>query len=373
MSMELTDVTIREAAQMPGRSYDRDQRIDAGLAIDRLGVDRIQTGFPAAGEVERAVTAALSARVDAETVAIARALEGDVAAALEADADVVEVFAPLSDLHLEYDVGKSRGEVLEMLAAAVDQVRDAGAIARVGVVDAFRTDVRHLRTLFDRFPDVRRIGLADTVGCCGPPTVRSTLDGLDADPDRVSVHFHNDIALGVANVLAAYERGVGNADVSVAALGERVGNPALEEVVVAGDLEHDETFGVETDRLIPAAEEVLDALGESVSDRKPVLGREAVRHEAGLHTAVMLEEPATFEPFDPARFGGERVLVFGEGTGRGGATKLLQRAGVEPTDDAVETFLALLAERGPLDRSEAETLAREELGDRGGTASGDGG
>lgn len=363
--MELTDVTVREAAQMPGRAYTSAQRIEAGVAIDRLGVPRIQTGFPVAGEVEREVTRELAATVDADTVAIARAVEGDVDAAVDAGADVVEVFAPVSELHLTHDLQKSRAEVLDMLADAVARARESGVDVRVSVLDAFRTETAHLRTVIEEFAHVSSIGLADTVGCRAPKTVEATLGALedDVDPGWLSVHFHNDLGLGVANVLAAAELGVGNADVSVAALGERVGNPAMEEVVVAGELEYDTAFGLETDALIPVAEAVLDALGEDVSPRKPVLGSEAVRHEAGLHTGAMLDEPATFEPFDPARFGGRRQLVFGAGTGRSGARKLLELNDVEPTDERVDRFLSLLDEHGPLEREEAAALARRELGE----------
>lgn len=361
--MQLTDVTIREAAQMPGRSYSKEQRIDAGLAIDRLGVAQIETGFPIAGEVEREVTSELASQVDANTVAIARALERDVNAALEANADVIEVFAPVSDLHLEYDLGKSREEVLDMIETAVSLARDGGADVRVGLLDGFRTDVTHLRTVCERFPDVSRIGLADTVGCRTPETVRDILDQLTdvIDPNRLSVHFHNDLGCGVANVLAAYERGVGNADVAIGALGERVGNPALEELVIAADKNHDERFGVNASILIPIATEVLEILEEEISPRKPILGTEATRHEAGLHTAVMLEEPSAFEPFDPSQYGGSRTLVFGEGTGRGGAQKLLEQAGIEPSEETVSEFLQLLAEHGPLDQDAATSRALEEF------------
>src|SRR5699024_8943804 len=140
-----------------------------------------------------------------------------------------------------------------------------------------------------------------------------------------------------------YECGVGNADLSIAALGERVGNPALEEVVAVGDLEYGESFGVDPQRLIPVADEVLDALDEEISARKPILGREATTHEAGLHTAAMLDEPSAFEPFDPSRFGGERTLIFGEGTGRGGARKILESVGFEPDEDTISNFLELLS------------------------------
>lgn len=359
--MELTDVTVRESAQMPGRSYTAEQRIRAGEAIDSLGVDRLQPGFPAAGDVEREVVRELSSRADAETVAIARALEGDVEAAVTANADVIEVFAPVSELHLEHDLGKSRDEVLEMIDDALRAGREGGAVVQLMILDGFRTKNEHLRRVFDRFDDLRMIGLADTVGRRSPKSVRSTLEQLSThvDLERIGVHFHNDLGVGPANVLTAYECGVSNADLSIAALGERVGNPALEEVVAVGDLDYDDSFGVDPQRLIPVANEVLDALGEEVSARKPILGREATTHEAGLHTAAMLDEPSAFEPFDPSRFGGERTLIFGEGTGRGGARKILESVASDPDKDAVDDFLELLSQHGPMDREDAQQLAKE--------------
>lgn len=360
--MRLTDVTIREGAQMPGRSYTAEQRIRAGKAIDKLGVDCIQPGFPIAGEVERKVVRELSTTVDAETVAIARALERDVEAALTSNADIIEVFAPISDLHLDYDLGKSREEVLDMVNDAVTLGQDGGAQVQLMILDGFRTSHEHLETVFERFSDLRMIGLADTVGRRSPKTVRSTLNRLSSyvDLEQVGVHFHNDLGVGPANVLAAYECGVRNADLSIAALGERVGNPALEEVVAIGDLEYDDTFGVDPQHLVPVAEEVLNALGEDISARKPILGREATTHEAGLHTAAMLTEPGTFEPFDPSKFGGERTLIFGEGTGRGGARKLFKQIGIEPTEETIDQFIELLAEHGPIDQETAQNLAERE-------------
>lgn len=361
--MQLTDVTVRESAQMPGRSYTAEQRIQAGQAIDRLGIDRIQPGFPAVGEVEREVIRELSTTVNAETVAIARALERDVEAALTSNADVIEVFAPVSELHLDYDLGKSREEVLEMIDNTVTLAQEGGAEVQLMILDGFRTAHEHLQTVFERFNDLPMIGLADTVGRRSPKTVRSTLNSLSSsiDLEQVGVHFHNDLGVGPANVLAAYECGVGNADLSIAALGERVGNPALEEVVAVGDLEYDDSFGVDSQYLVPVAEEVLTALGEETSARKPILGREATTHEAGLHTAAMLDEPSVFEPFDPSKFGGKRTLIFGQGTGRGGARKLFKQVGVEPTEETIDRFLERLAERGPMDQETAQDLVEREF------------
>jgi isopropylmalate/homocitrate/citramalate synthase len=361
--MKLTDVTVREGAQMPGRSYTAEQRIRAGQAIDQLGVDRIQPGFPVAGEVEREVVRELSATTDATVVAIARALEQDIEAALASNADIIEVFAPVSESHLEHDLNKSREEVLTMLENAVALGQDGNADIQLMVLDGFRTAHEHLRMVFERFDNLPMVGLADTVGRRSPKSVRSILDSVStyADLERVGVHFHNDLGVGPANVMTAYECGVANADVSAAALGERVGNPALEEVVAIGDLEYDDTFGVNPEQVVPIAEEVLDALDEEMWARKPILGREATTHEAGLHTAAMLNEPSLFEPFDPAQFGGERTLIFGEGTGRGGARKILERIDIETSEKAVDQLLELFDDQGPMDQKAAQDLAKREF------------
>jgi len=357
--MRLKDVTLREAAQMPGRSYTADQRVAAGRALDRLGVEYVQAGFPATGAPDPEVVRRLAAEADATVTALARPVEGDIDAALEAGAGVVDLFAPLSDRQLTHSLGKEREAVLGILESARDRVLEAGATPHVSVVDAFRTDHDHLGALFERFPDAPNVTLADTVGCRTPEEVRAFLDRLAVDRSRVGVHFHDDIGTATANALAAHAAGVGFADVSVAALGERAGNPATEELVVAGTLSRDTAFGTNPRELVPACRAVLDALGETVPPGKAVLGEAVTTHESGIHTEAMLAEPSTFEPFDPARFGGERTLLFGEGTGRSGAAALLAEAGVDADTAA---FLALLREEGPLDREESVALARREFG-----------
>lgn len=360
--MQLKDVTLREAAQMPGRTYTAAQRVDAGVALDRLGVAYIQAGFPATGEPDPEVTETLAETADATVTALARPLDGDVDAALATGAGVVDLFAPLSDRQLEHSLNSTREQVFDLLTVAHDRVVDAGATAHVSVVDAFRTDREYLLTLLERFPDVENVTLADTVGVRTPDEVADALDGLaeaGVDCTRLGVHFHDDLGLATANVLAAADAGVGAADVSVASLGERAGNPATEEVVAAGVTRSGSAFGTDHTELVPACREALDALGEEISPRKAVLGEAVTTHEAGLHTEAMLEDPATFEPFDPATFGGERTLVFGAGTGRSGAAKLLDIAGVDGDPDA---FLDHLAEEGPLDREAAIALARAQFG-----------
>lgn len=363
--MLLNDVTLREGDQMPGRDYSVEQKVAAGRALDDLGVGFVQAGFPVTGEKDREVIRRLGAETDTPTVALARSVTGDVDAALDAEADVVEVIIPLSDLQLEYALGKSREEAVAMAREAVDRAVDGGAEVHVTLVDAFRTEVEHLVAFVEAFDDVPFVTLADTVGARAPPTVASTLADLGSEVplDRIGVHFHDDVGLATANALTAYDAGVAKADVSVASLGERAGNPALEEVVVAGATEYGTAFGVDEERLVPACEAVLDHLGESVEPRKGILGEEVTEHESGIHTAAMLREPSVFEPFDPAAFGGERRLLFGRGTGRSAARVLLDRVGVDPTPEHVEQLLDALAREGPMETDEALAFTESQFTD----------
>jgi isopropylmalate/homocitrate/citramalate synthase len=359
--MLLNDVTLREGDQMPGSDYSVEQKVEAGRALDDLGVSFMQTGFPITGERDCEATRRLTEEVSAETIGLARAITTDVDAVLDAEADIVEVILPLSDRHLEHSLGKTREEAITMAEEAITHAEDHGMPIQISLIDAFRTGIAHLTDFFEHFPAPEYINLADTVGARTPKTVRETLAVLEESVDfgRVGVHFHNDMGVATANTLTAYEAGVTKADVSVASLGERAGNTALEEVVVAGVTEHDENFGVEADRVVPVCERVLDALGESVEPRKPVLGEAVTTHESGLHTAAMLNDPSVFEPFAPARFGGERRLLFGSATGRASARILLQRADVEPTDERIDELLSALDEKGPLELPEAVALASD--------------
>ncbi|WP_435179246.1 LeuA family protein [Halorussus sp. AFM4] len=356
--MKLLDLTLREGEQRPGVRYSVDQKVAAARELDALGVDFLQVGFPVADDR----TAGFCDRVDlsAAITGLARAIPSDVEAAIDAGVDVVDLFAPTSDRQLDRVLGKDREAMTAVAVEAADLARDRGATVHFTAMDGFRTDPADLGDLFGAV-DADCYTVADTVGSRTPAGVVDHLESLDADLADVGVHFHDDLGVGTANALAAARLGVGKADVSVAGLGERAGNAALEEVVAAAAV-GDEPFEVAADesRLLPVARAVLDALDEDAEPGKALLGSEVFSHESGLHTAAMLDDPATFEPFDPGRFGGERRLLFGSDTGRGAARRLLERAGREPTDDRVARLLDRLdAETGELTLDEAVALAAD--------------
>lgn len=362
--MQLSDVTLREGDQMPGRSYTAEQKIESGRLLDELGLPFIQPAFPATGEKDQSVIETLARETDAQIIGLARALEHDVDAAVDADADIVETFVPVSDLQLKHLLGKSRDEMLTMVGDTVNYITDRGAIPHVTLADAFRADPEHIVEVFDVIPNVPFVNLADTVGARTPASVQNHLSALEGEIpfDRVGVHFHDDMGCGTANALTAYHAGVGKADVSIASLGERAGNSSFEEVIVACAVDNDDDLGINTGNIIPICHDVLDTLDEEWGERKAVLGEKIFEHESSIHTAAILSDPATLEPFDPSKFGSERRLVFGSATGTGSARRLLEEANIEPNEATIERYLEVLAVKGPVDLNEAINLARQEVG-----------
>lgn len=354
--MKLLDLTLREGEQRPGVEYTVDEKVKAVRQLDSLGVDYVQVGFPVADDRTERICKRVN--LDAKITGIARAIPADVEAAVDADVDVVNVFAPTSTRQLEHVLGKPRESMLESVGDAADYARGHGLEVHFDAMDGFRTEPPVLDEVFD-VVDASYCTIADTVGSRTPAGVVEHLESLSTDLARVGVHFHDDLGVSVANTLAASRLGVAKADVSVGGIGERAGNASLEEVAasVAVDEEPAELH-IDESELVPRTKAVLDALGESVPPSKALLGDKAFSHESGLHTAAMLDDPGTFEPFDPARFGGSRRLLFGSSTGNGAARRLIERAGREPTEDRIRTLLEELdAADGELTLEEATGLA----------------
>lgn len=364
MSTGLKDLTLREGAQVPG--LDIDEAVGATVleSLADLEIDRVELAFPRARPRE-----AWYRRADElglTTAALARAVPADVDAALAVDPDEVEVIVTASDVQLEHALGKTREEALDLLRGNVERAVDGDADAGGTLMDAVRADNAFLRRGARAIAAAggRHVTLADTTGAGVPDevaeTVGAVVDEVGDDLD-VAFHGHDDLGVGTANAIAAVDAGAASLDVTVGGVGERVGNAALEEVVVALEERRGGT-DVDPARLVPTCRTVLEALGVEVSADKPILGDLAYRHESGMHTAAMLRAPSTYEPFDPTTYGAERELLFGEGTGRGAARALLVDAGRHPTDEAVvnllEALTAAAAERGgPLSLEEARELA----------------
>ncbi|WP_227778836.1 LeuA family protein [Haladaptatus pallidirubidus] len=356
--MELLDITLREGEQRSGYTYTTEQKIAVAENLSELGIEYIQLGFPVADSQTKEVCADLD--ITAKTTGIARAIQKDIDAAADAGVDVIDLFAPTSDLQRSHILGVDREELLSRIDASLDYAHETGREVHFSAMDGFRTETGFLNEIISRV-NADYVTIADTVGSQTPRMVEETLTDLATDLSQIGVHFHDDLGLATANALAASNYGVGKIDVSVAGVGERAGNTALEEFVIAQSREADFTaLGVDEGQLIPALESILDILDEDIAPQKPILGKGVFEHESGLHTAAMLDTPATFEPFDPADFGGQRHLLFGPSTGTGAAKKLLERANLDPTDNRIELLLSELENQNKdLHLKEAVALAKD--------------
>ncbi|WP_158059345.1 LeuA family protein [Halorussus halophilus] len=359
--MKLLDVTLREGEQRAGTTYTVEQKVEAAELLSLLGVEYVQIGFPVADDRTHRVCETLD--IEAKTTGIARVIDADIDAAVDAGVDVIDCFAPTSDRQRTQLLDVERDELQRRIDGAIDRAHETGHEVHFTAMDGFRTSPDVLAALAKNV-GAEYVTVADTVGGTTPGGVRETLNALDSlgvDFSTLGVHFHDDLGVATANALVAAEFGVGKVDVSVAGVGERAGNTALEEFVVSGAVGPEPVeVSVERERLLSLSRSILDTLGEKVPPGKSLLGRTAFQHESGLHTAAMLDDPATFEPFDPATFGGERTLLFGAATGRGGARRLLERADREPTAERIDRLLdALRTEGGDLELVDAVALAKE--------------
>jgi isopropylmalate/homocitrate/citramalate synthase len=360
------DLTLREGSQVPGIQIGEEAGRQVLRALAELGVDCVEVSFPRAHP--RASWFRTAERLGLRSAALARALPGDVDAALAVGPDEIDVMINSSDVQLEHALGKSREEARTLLVEAVHRAVDGGVDASVTLMDAMRAEDRYLATMARAAltAGAEHVTLADTTGAGTPArTTRAVGSVVDAvgDDGAVAVHTHDDMGVATATAAAGVAAGATRVDVTVGGIGERAGNAPLEEVAVFLSERGDEVALV-LEELVPVCRRIHRVLDVAIPPGKAILGERVARHESGLHTAAMLEEPRTYEPFDPAQYGGRRELLFGSDTGRGAVRALLADEGADHDDAAVERALTALktaaTERGePLTEADARRVVRD--------------
>jgi 2-isopropylmalate synthase len=316
--------------------------------LGKLGVDVIEAGFPIAsrGDLDAVRLVAKEVR-DVPIAALARARKDDVAAAIEAvepaAAPRLHIFLATSDLHLRVKLNISREQALDAIASMIRFGRQHVGEVEFSAEDAGRTDIQFLcqvcRVAVDAGATV--LNLPDTVGYAVPEEYgamfRQVREYL-GDPLGVtlSAHCHDDLGMAVANSLAAVRAGVRQIECTINGIGERAGNAALEEVVVALAVRK-ESFGVSTgirlDELFPTSRMLSEITGAAVSPNKAVVGANAFAHEAGIHQDGIIKNPLTYEIISPQTVGvPARSLVLGKHSGRNALRLSLRDLGYEPSD-----------------------------------------
>lgn len=346
------DTTLRDGEQTPGVSFPLNYKIQIAKQLDKLGVDVIEAGFPIASKGEfEAVKTIANLGLNAKVCGLARIVKQDIDAALDAEVDMVHIFISTSKIQIEHTIKKSRDEIVEMAVDAVEYIKDHGRICMFSAMDATRTEIDYLKTIYKAVEDagVDIINIPDTVGIATPfkfyELVKELREHLKVPID---VHCHNDFGLATANTYAAVLAGADEVQVTVNGIGERAGNAALAEVVmILHSLEGIKT-NIKTEYLVETSKLVERFSGIKIPPNTPIVGDNAFSHESGIHAHGVIKDAATFEPgvLTPEMVGHKRRIVIGKHAGRHQIKKMLEDAGYVVDEECLTKIVEKIKELG---------------------------
>lgn len=275
-TIEIVDTTLRDGEQSPGIVFSAQDKLNIATALNEAGVTWIEAGVPAMGEEEQeAMKMILSAPLEAKIVAWNRASADDILSSVSCGFSFLHISVPVSDLHIEQKLKKSRSWVLEQLEKSILLAQSFGCSVSVGAEDASRADrdfFLHVADLAAKMGAIR-IRYADTVGCLQPLAAQRIFQELiPRCPLPIEVHMHNDFGLANANTLVALAAGADLASTTIAGIGERAGNAALEEVVTALQVVYGMHCPIAIESFPHLSNLVMQASGRAIFPYKPILG-----------------------------------------------------------------------------------------------------
>ena len=379
--VKIFDTTLRDGEQSPGISLDVAEKLEIAEQLARLGVDIIEAGFPIAspGDFESVEAIAHSVRGPVIT-ALSRTGFQDIdrawAAVQHAEHPRIHVFIATSLIHMKKKLRMTEDQVKAEVVAGVSRARSYTDDVEFSPEDGSRSDVDFMCDVLQLAVDngATTLNIPDTVGYGVPEEfgalIAHVIDRIDGDY-VVSTHCHNDLGLAVANSLAGVQAGARQVECAVNGLGERAGNAALEEIVMAIKTRRDYFGGVETgvrtEELARTSRLVSRLTGYPVQYNKAVVGRNAFAHEAGIHQHGVLEDRETYEIIDASTVGQEAAqIVLGKHSGRHAFSDTLEKMGLRLQGDALNQafrrFKELADRKVQLTDVDLEAIVAEELG-----------
>jgi 2-isopropylmalate synthase len=353
--IKIFDTTLRDGEQSPGIALQPHEKAEIARALEELGVDVIEAGFAASSPGDHAGVAAVASAVSSATVAsLCRTTQADLDASVDALQGAarsrLHVFIATSPLHMERKLGLAPEQVLERIEWAVSYARDRADEVEFSAEDATRSEAEFLaeacRIAVAAGADV--VNLPDTVGYVLPDELARLLGEVRAlcpELDRIelSVHCHDDLGLAVANSLAGVAAGASQVECTINGLGERAGNAALEEIVVALRVRAASLAvgcNVDVRHLYPTSRLVSELTGYVVQPNKAIVGANAFAHEAGIHQDGVLKDVSTYQIIDPAELGLTTTLPLGKHSGRHAFARACVAAGLELDREQVNSAFA---------------------------------
>lgn len=379
------DTTLRDGEQSPGFSMNTDEKLRMAHALAALGVDVIEAGFPAASKGDFDSVRQIAEQVDGPVIcALARSggtrdIEAAGAALKKAKRGRIHNFISTSPLHMKYKLRMDPETVLEIIAKGNDQARHYTDDVEWSAEDGSRTEPDFLCRCVETAirHGATTINIPDTVGFATPDEIQNIFAMLrarvpGADGMIFSTHNHNDLGLAVANTVSALEGGARQIECTINGIGERAGNAALEEVVMALRTRHDRyglESSVETPRLLGISRLLAAITGFDVQPNKAIVGRNAFAHESGIHQDGVLKHAGTYEIMTPESVGWNRTsLVLGKHSGRAAFRDKLASLGYDGLDEdrikrAFDSFKALADCKKDILDEDIRALIDEEMRD----------
>ncbi len=351
MQVTVLDTTLRDGEQTPGVSLSVEQKLMIADALDTLGVDVIEAGTAIASEGDfRAIKEIASRGLKAEICSFARIKKEDIDAAADANADSIFMVAPSSDIHINAKFpGKGREYVIELSVEAVEYAKERGLVVEFGAEDASRADFNFVVQLFRAAVDAGadRLTFADTVGVLTPERSEEIIRKLKQTFSvPIAIHCHDDFGLATANTVFAVKAGADEFHGTINGIGERAGNAAIEEVVVALEHLYGIKTGIKKEKIYNTSKLVEKLTRVVVPPNKPIVGENAFTHESGIHTSALFKDTSTYEPISPEVVGRRRVIVLGKHAGRASVEAIMKELGYKATPEQMKEILLRIKEIG---------------------------
>jgi homocitrate synthase NifV len=343
----LIDTTLRDGEQAPGVVFTRSQKLEIATALAEAGVPEIEVGTPAMSEDEcQAIRDVVNMNLPCRLTAWGRARRDDIEAAARSGVRAFHLSLPASVIHFNA-LGKTPSWIFDQIHELVPFARDRFEFVSVGAQDASRADPQFLAEFARAVQESggHRLRLADTVGVWNPLHVTAAFSRLSCLVPGLLLgfHGHNDLGMATANCVAAIAAGAHGVDVTVNGLGERAGNAALEQVVMAVLVSLGGGCGIAISALSDLCRRVADAAGRPIPHYQPITGGGIHQHESGIHVHALLRDRRTYEPFRPSTVGAlDSEFVLGKHSGRAALVYLLAREGITLEPRHVEVLLGRL-------------------------------
>ena len=382
-TLRIFDTTLRDGEQSPGASLNRAEKLEIARQLETLGVDIIEAGFPITSNDDFEAVRQIAGELQRATVCgLSRCVAADVDRAGEAVKDAahgrIHVFCATSRIHREFKLKKAFDEIIKISVEHIQRARQFVDDVEFSPEDGSRTELDHLVEITHAAIEAgaTTINIPDTVGYATPAEyghifayVREKLPIIDEQGIILSSHCHNDLGLAVANSLAAAANGARQIECTINGIGERAGNAALEEIVMAIHT-RGETLGLRTNintkKIYPTSRMVSHLTGLDVQRNKAIVGDNAFAHESGIHQDGMLKNRSTYEIMDPLEVGiPESKLVMGKHSGRAAFRQRLDQLGYAVDDETLqrcfEAFKALADKKKDVYDEDIEVLVEQQL------------